>query len=228
MSLRRRPTVIPIAISEFRFRDPALADRIGVVNSYVVRHAAGVVVVDTGFGTGDPDIDAAYAPRTRPLAEALAEAGVAMDEVTDVVNCHLHVDHAGQNGVLPGVPIHVQSTELAASWTPDYTIPSWIHAPGTSYVETEGDHDVVAGVAIIATPGHTAGHQSVVVESDGGLIVLAGQAVYSVDEWIGDQTDLEGRSSADDPGAYDGSLARLRALDPVAVHVAHDRSVWTR
>ena len=146
MSLRRRPTVIPIAISEFRFRDPALADRIGVVNSYVVRHAAGVVVVDTGFGTGDPDIDAAYAPRTRPLAEALAEAGVAIDEVTDVVNCHLHVDHAGQNGVLPGVPIHVQSTELAASWTPDYTIPSWIHAPGTSYVETEGDHDVVAGV----------------------------------------------------------------------------------
>ena len=40
----------------------------------------------------------------------------------------------------------------------------------------------------VTTPGHTPGHQSLAVETDGGLILLAGQAVYTVEEWRGDPT----------------------------------------
>ena len=72
------------------------------------------------------------------------------------------------------------------------------------------------GIRIVATPGHTPGHQSLAVETDRGLVVLAGQAVYTVDEWVGTPDELEGRTSAPDRDAYDRSTAHLHALDPDA------------
>ena len=80
----------------------------------------------------------------------------------------------------------------------------------------------------MTTPGHTPGHQSLAVETDGGLILLAGQAVYTVEEWVGEPDELEGRSSAPDREAYDRSTERLHALEPARVHFGHDRRSWSR
>src|SRR5262245_30569382 len=103
--------ILPMELATFRFPDPELAGREGVVMGYAVRHRAGVLLFDTGFGFGDPDLDDAYHPRPRRIHQALAEVGVRPDDVTAIVNCHLHADHAGQNGAFPGVPIHVQAAE---------------------------------------------------------------------------------------------------------------------
>jgi glyoxylase-like metal-dependent hydrolase (beta-lactamase superfamily II) len=166
----------------------------------------------------------------RPIEEALAERGISMADVTGVANCHLHVDHAGQNVRLPkGVPIFVQRREWVMVHEPDYTVAEWIDVPGLTYEVLEGDTEVASGLRLVATPGHTAGHQSLVVETSMGPVVLAGQALQSRAEWDGaTETSSSGRSSAPDPDAYDRSVERLRALDPVRVRFAHDPAIWER
>jgi glyoxylase-like metal-dependent hydrolase (beta-lactamase superfamily II) len=218
--------ILPMELATFQFPDPELARRRGVVMGYAVRHPTGVLVFDTGFGFGNEELEATYHPVGRHIGDALAEVGVDIDEVTAVVNCHLHADHAGQNGAFPGVPIHVQPAEWELAHTPDHTILGWIEAPGTTYRQTAGDHEVAPGIRIIATPGHTPGHQSIVVATNEGPTILAGQACYTVGEWIGDPDALEGRSGANDREAYDRSIERLRALDPVRIRFGHDRQAW--
>ena len=96
------------------------------------------------------------------------------------------------------------------------------------YVSLTGDHEPFDGFRIVATPGHTNGHQSLVVETANGRVVLAGQAVYTVEEWAGSPDELEGRSGAPDQRAYDQSLDRLRELEPQQVFFGHDRRSWQR
>ena len=92
----------------------------------------------------------------------------------------------------------------------------------------DGETEVAPGLRLIPTPGHTAGHQSLVLESADGNVVLAGQAVQSRAEWEGaTEPSASGASSAKDP-RYGESVARLRALAPIRVHFAHDGSVWER
>jgi N-acyl homoserine lactone hydrolase len=227
MTARPRPEIVPLELAEFRFPDPELAGRRGVVMGYAIRHAGGVLLFDTGFGFGNAELDETYHPEPRPIAEALADRGFDLGDVTAVANCHLHADHAGQNWAFPSVPIFVQPAEWEIAHTTDHTILEWVDFPGADYRQVAGDHEPFEGIRIVTTPGHTPGHQSLIVETDQGLAILAGQACYTRGEWVGDADDLEGRSSAGDQVAYDRSIARLRALDPVRVHFGHDRSHWT-
>jgi glyoxylase-like metal-dependent hydrolase (beta-lactamase superfamily II) len=222
--------VIALELAGFRFPDPELAGRRGVVMGYAVRHPGGIFLFDTGFGSGNAELDEKYQPESRPVVEVLSDAGIDDRDVTAVANCHLHVDHAGQNGAFrdrPDLRIHVQAVEWRLAHTTDHTILEWIDAPGPdAYRLLDGDHDLTPDLRLLATPGHTAGHQSVALTTPAGTIVLAGQACYTAGEWEGDPDALEGRSSAPDRTAYDASLARLRELDPAVVYFAHDRAVW--
>ncbi len=221
--------VVPLFLGEFRFAaDERWAGELGVVVGYAIRHRRGVVLFDTGFGFGNDELDAHYQVQARRVPDALAEAGLAVGDVMSVVNCHLHADHAGQNSLFPGVPIYVQPAEWEIAHTTDHTILDWIDFPGADYRLVAGDHEPLPGIRIVATPGHTIGHQSLVVSTDRGDVVLAGQAVYTAGEWIGDPAAREGRSSAPDPRAYDRSLARLRSIDPTHVGFGHDRQAWSR
>lgn len=221
------PSITPLLLTEFRFPDPALAGRVGVAVGYAVRHQRGILLFDTGFGFGNAELEATYHPVTRPIGEVLAEAGIPIGDITEVANCHLHADHAGQNAAFPGIPIYVQPVEWALAHTPDHTILEWVDFPGARYEPIAGDHEPVPGIRIVATPGHTPGHQSLVVEGADGPTVLAGQACYTVGEWVGDADALEGRSGAPDQVAYDRSIERLRALHPTQVCFGHDRERWT-
>src|ERR1700761_7059572 len=89
--------------------------RVEPVLAYLVRREQGLILFDTGIGAVDPETEAHYRPRRRALADALAAAGVALDDIRLVVNCHLHFDHCGGNRLLRGTPILVQAAELAAA-----------------------------------------------------------------------------------------------------------------
>jgi N-acyl homoserine lactone hydrolase len=69
------------------------APRIEPVLGYLLRRDERWLLFDTGMGGGHEDLDAHYRPVRRPLDEALAASGVALDDVAWVANCHLHFDH---------------------------------------------------------------------------------------------------------------------------------------
>ena len=225
--MTRRPEVVAFELGTFRFPEPELSHRQGVVMGYAIRHAGGIFLFDTGLGFGNDELDERYHPVARRIGDALAGAGIEMADVTAVANCHLHADHAGQNAAFPDVPIYVQAAEWEIAHTTDHTILEWIDFPAARYVRLTGDHEPFEDLRIVTTPGHTPGHQSLAVDTDGGLILLAGQAVYTVEEWVGEPDELEGRSDAPDRAAYDRSTGRLHSLEPARVHFGHDRRSWS-
>jgi glyoxylase-like metal-dependent hydrolase (beta-lactamase superfamily II) len=219
--------IVPLELGTFAFPDDELAGHQGVVMGYLVRHRGGLLLFDTGFGFGNPELDERYHPKPVRIEDALGRVGVGVGEVDAVANCHLHADHAGQNSTFPGIPIYVQATEWEIAHTTDHTILEWIDFDGSRYEQLQGDRVVSDDVTLLATPGHTPGHQSLAVRTAEGLVVLAGQACYTAAEWAGEPTPLEGRSSAGDVDAYDRSIGRLRDLRSTRVRFGHDRAAWT-
>ena len=224
----RWPEIIPLDVGEFTFpADEPWPGELGVVVAYAIRRREGVLLFDTGFGFGVPELEERYQQKARWIEDVLGEAGIRLTEVDIVANCHLHADHAGQNARMTGVPIYVQPAELEIARAGDYTIDEWVDGPAVRYEAIEGDHELVPEIRILATPGHAPGHQSLVVDQPDGPVLLSGQAVYGLDEWLA-QPGREGRTTARDKVAYDASLARLRALEPTRVLFAHDRRPWSR
>ena len=220
--------VIALPMGEFTFpAEEEHAGQTGVVVAYAIRHPSGVFLFDTGFGFGNAGLDSYYKVRARALPDVLAEAGLDMAEITALANCHLHADHSGQNLLFAGIPIYVQPAEWAvAHGDDDYTILDWVDFPGARIEQVAGDHEPVPGIRIFASPGHSPGHQSLVVETPDGPLLLAGQAVYSHGEWQGIDGAREGATGAPDTLAYARSVARLRALNPKRVLFGHDRRGW--
>jgi N-acyl homoserine lactone hydrolase len=196
---------------------------------YLIDHPAGVLLFDTGIGS-HPDVDAHYRPRRRPLAAALARSGCRLSEVSMVANCHLHFDHCGGNPQLSGLPVFTQAIELAAARrVEDYTLPALIDGPGVRYEELSGEAEILPGLLVLPTPGHTDGHQSLVVRSeDGTVVVVAGQSHDTASAYGADvlarQARLEG---VPEPlPRFAEWIDRLQRMDPATVVFAHDHAVW--
>jgi glyoxylase-like metal-dependent hydrolase (beta-lactamase superfamily II) len=224
--------VIPFLVSEIRLEpDEQVVLRREWWPSYAhaVVHRDGVFLFDNGCGVGNAEIEAVFTPRVKPLEMALAEHGIAMADVTGIANCHLHFDHAGQNARLPHeIPIFVQRREWAMVHEPDYTVPEWIDVPGLRYEVIDGELEVAPGIRLLPTPGHSPGHQSLLADAADGPVVLAGQALQSRGEWEGATHPASSGAPGAAAAGYAESVARLRVLDPVRVHFAHDPSVWQR
>ena len=202
--------------------------RVEPVLGYAVIHPMGVLLLDTGMGS-HPEVDAHYRPRRIALQTALASADLALEDVRLVVNCHLHFDHCGGNPSLPGRPVLVQRTELAAARGEDYTLPELVDPPGIRYDELDGDAEPLPGVLVIPTPGHTDGHQSVVVRQlDGTVVVLAGQSHDTASAYGADVLAVRAAQEGHPPPlpAAPAWVSRLRDLDPARVCFAHDHAVW--
>jgi glyoxylase-like metal-dependent hydrolase (beta-lactamase superfamily II) len=224
--------VVPFLVSEVRLppdEQELLRREWWPSYAHAVIHPDGVFLFDNGVGFGNAEVESTFTPRATPIEDALAQHDISLADITGAANCHLHFDHSGQNVRIPkGVPIFVQRAEWAKVHEPDYTVPEWIDAPGLTYEVLDGEIEVAPGLRLIPTPGHTAGHQSLVLNAPDGPVVLAGQAVQSRAEWEGTTERSEsGASAATDPG-YPSSVEHLRSFDPIRVHFAHDPAVWER
>jgi len=202
--------------------------RVEPVLGYLVERDEGTILFDTGIGAADPGTEAHYRLRRRPLPEALTAAGLVPADITLVANCHLHFDHCGGNGLFAGVPILVQSVELAAARGPRYTFPELVDFTGVAYRELDGEAEIWPGVWVIPTPGHTDGHQSLVVRQPDGTVVLAGQAHDFASQFASDHLARHAAQAGEsDPlPAYRPWVDRLLDFDPRRVLFAHDASVW--
>ena len=123
------------------------------VRCFIVPHATGLTLVDTGFDHSVPLITG-----------RLAELGAEWADVTDVILTHHHPDHVG------GLPEVVASAPAATVWA---------GATDTFPASTKAAEDgaTIRGLRVVATPGHTAGHLSLLSADDGVLLVgdLAGR-----------------------------------------------------
>ncbi len=203
------------------------APRAEAVLAYLLRHGDEVLLFDSGMGE-DPEADAHYRPYRRDLVSALHDAGVDARDVTRVVNCHLHFDHCGGNPLFAGRPIFVQRSELDAARGGDYTLPQLVDFDGAFYEELAGEAEILPGVWIIPTPGHTAGHQSLVIRQPDGTVILAGQSHHFASGFAADHlARLAERDGAAAPlPPYHPWMARLLEFEPRRVLFAHDASVW--
>jgi N-acyl homoserine lactone hydrolase len=197
------PTVTPVLVAEL------LADTERLpVYVHVIDHPDGRVLVDTGMTQLHPAVDD-MDPRLSPLSE---QAGFDVGGIDLVVNTHLHVDHCGGNHLFAGRPVYVQRAELDdARSQDDYTIREWVEAPGVEYVPVDGPLEVLPGVRLVPTPGHTRGSQVVVVETGGRTVVVAGDTAVFFDE-------------LDDPRTEGQQL--VRALAPDEVWLSHQHEPW--
>jgi len=212
-------------------RAPHLVGAAIVVTSFFVRHPDGPIVVDTGFALGHAQAEATFHPVVRPFDEALREMGITPSDARAVANCHLHIDHSGNNFRFPGTPIFIQKAErIAASTTLDYSLPDkTIDFPGAKLEVLNGEEaEIASGVRVIPTPGHTEGHQSFVVDTQEGRIIIAGQAFNETSDYaralLAWRLDKQGQPHP----PYAAWVARLQELDPWRVVFAHDLSIWER
>ena len=204
------------------------APRVEAVLGYVVEHADGALLFDTGMGSR-PDVDAHYRPTRTDLQAALRASGYRLDEITEVANCHLHFDHCGGNPLLVGRPFFAQAHELdAARNTSDYTLPELVDPDGSDWQELQGQTDVLPGVTLIPTPGHTDGHQSLIVRGSDGVVIVAGQSHDSAHGFASDALAVRAhRDGVEDPLPVSPEwMEVLMAMDPSYVVFAHDHSVW--
>jgi len=155
-----------------------------------------LILIDTGVGNKETEkfhsiygIENAGTP-TR-LEDAIRDAGFSPDDVDVVIDTHLHFDHAGGNTLrtedgaievaFPRARYVVQRGEWEfAHWNNERVRASYVPANFDPVAEAgrydfvEGEREIVPGVRVIPTPGHTPHHQSVLITSEGeGAIFLA-------------------------------------------------------
>ncbi|HEY4332663.1 MAG TPA: MBL fold metallo-hydrolase [Ilumatobacteraceae bacterium] len=202
MSDLARVTVTPLLVAELLVEGGRMP-----VNVHLIDHPDGRILVDTGM----TELHDAVADMD-PILTPLTDHPLDLATIDLVVNTHLHFDHCGGNHLFAGTPIHVQRQELDDALNEDeYTVREWVQAPGVDYVQHDGDFELLPGVRVVATPGHTRGSQVVVVDADGGPVVIAGDTAV----WFGE---------LDEP--TNDAQRRVLALDPAAVWLSHVNDPW--
>jgi glyoxylase-like metal-dependent hydrolase (beta-lactamase superfamily II) len=149
----------------------------------LVRTEKETILVDTGVG----NLPAKYEKfhdviraKEEELTYSLHRAGLKPEDVTMVVNTHLHFDHCGNNKLFANSKFLVQTDEIRYAYFPDRFmrvsyLREFFDIEG-DFLPVKGKYEIEDGVEVIPTPGHTIGHQSVVVKWKGRSIVYAGDA----------------------------------------------------
>jgi len=161
-----------------------------VDSCYLIKHAQGWFLWDTGVtdaiaampdGQAPADPRATHWRRPKTLAAQLEQLGVKPADIKYVGISHTHADHIGNVPMFPQSMLLVQKAEY--DW-PSPVGPRF--KPEHPVTKLEGDHDVFGdgSVIIISTPGHTPGHQSLLVKlPKTGTVLLSGDAVHFKDNW---------------------------------------------
>lgn len=188
------------------------------VYSVLVEHPDGLLMFDTGY-------DLEHVKRVLPfelpeqteqqsIPAQLEMCGFVAEQVDYVVNSHFHFDHVGGNKFLTSATTLVHKEELRHAKVPEpfehlgYSDLTF-DFPGVKYETVSGDVEVLDGVWLYQTPGHTAGHYSLLVEmGEAEGMIFAGDAAYTYENL---EREIVGGFHLD-PTASVESLRRLKRL----------------
>lgn len=195
--------------------------------AYLVETPNGRILYDVGCDYGkiaSPARRAQYFDPMRPLFDPpemtesqripsyLARLGLSARDIDLVFLGHLHFDHAGGLCDVPGCEVHVQAAELAAARTrEDDGIFDDEIADAARWQVRKGEYELAPGVQAIATPGHTAGHMSLLIELPRGRpVILCGDAA-DLQENLDDEI-APGYCWQDDDALAVESIRKLKRL----------------
>jgi N-acyl homoserine lactone hydrolase len=196
------------------------------VHGFVVTHPGGAVLVDTGVG-GPQDVLDDWRVVNRSVADALADLDMSPADIGLVINTHLHFDHCGQNAVFGHAPFYVQRTELDRMRREAGQLHDWFGFMNARFELLDGDTEILPGLEVVATPGHTSGHQCVVVRGEAGDDLLIGDAAYTPRQYADPSGPLPAGQASDVP-AWRDSVERIHALAPERVHFCHHTDIVHR
>lgn len=165
----------------------------------------------------------------------LAGAGVDPEEIRTVIWTHLHWDHCSNSALFPNATFYVQEAELRYAINPlefhkkafqrgRNVNPDWIPVLNRLKV-IRGAVPVLPGISTVPLPGHTPGSQGVLIETNVGRYLVAGDCIDAYRNWEGDD---EARHipnwSYTDLLAFDESFRRIDTLDCLVIP-SHDPKV---
>jgi len=207
------------------------------VMSVLIRSEGKNVLVDTGMppvAAGDPGGMAreygwdgmwlrSRVAATERVDEQLRLLGLEPGDVDLVVNSHFHSDHAGGNALFEGVSIAAQEAELSVASESEHYLPVW-DAPGLVFQPVSGDWSPAPGVEMLHTPGHTPGHQSMLVRLPERPWLFTFDAVYTEEHWrtgkLGAVKDVsQARASVE-------RLRRTAEIEDARLVFGHDMAQW--
>ena len=168
-------------------------------NCYLIRHRGRWFLWDTGMPDAIADkpegVKAANGLLTlwvrNTLASQLKGLGLSPSDITDIALSHFHSDHAGNANLFTAAKLYIQNAEYDAAFGPNAAkygfAPALYEKIGNNPRSVlNGDFDVFGdgAVVILSTPGHTPGHQSLLVRlAKRGAVVLSGDMVHFDDNW---------------------------------------------
>jgi glyoxylase-like metal-dependent hydrolase (beta-lactamase superfamily II) len=191
----------------------------------LIKHGNQWLLWDTGYpdAVADKPLDnpIGHATRAKKLSAQLAELNLKPQDVTYVAVSHTHGDHVGNVDMFPTSTLLIQKAEIDWAFAPGKDAPFKKDRP---MKELSGDLDVFGdgSVTVLSTPGHTPGHQSLLVHlGNTGWIVLTGDAAHFKDNWDNDRVPSM-NTSADQTHASHARLAQIVADKKAQLWINHD------
>ena len=148
---------------------------------WFIRGASKNIIVDSGIETEDylayhPSFKDAQVTHVQSFDQALASVGITPEQVDLVVQTHLHFDHCHNLRRCVNAEVLVQKAEYDFAMDPApfggiYRPALW---EGTNLRLIEGEYEIEPGLTLLPVPGHTAGGQAVLVQTEGGTVAIAG------------------------------------------------------
>jgi len=183
------------------------------------------ILIDTGIGELPEGYRKFHTVKRKPgeeLRVQLQRYDLKPEDIDVIINTHLHFDHCGNNKHFTNAKFYVQADELRYAYAPDrFQKASYIRAffdENLDYVPIRGGHTITEDVSVFPTPGHSIGHQSVVVRKDEKDYVYCGDAAPLKENL--ERRNIPGVLYRSDQALQ--SIDKLRSIREVMYIFSHD------
>ena len=208
-------------------------------NCYLIKHAKGWFLWDAGMSDAIADKAQGQVAANglltlfvrKTLASQLRELKVAPDDIQHVAFSHFHSDHVGNANLFTAATLYLQDSEYSAAFGSE---PSKFGFQPDLYAKLRnnpvrklsGDLDVFGdgSIVILSTPGHTPGHQSLLVRlPKRGALILTGDLVHFADNWANKRVPLRNFNHEQSAQSMQ-RIAQLQDEQHAELWINHDKA----
>jgi len=205
--------------------------------AWLILGAERPILVDSSFRSVEDALSnqglTARRARHQTLAYQLAKHGLKPADVGYLLHTHIHMDHSGQDILLPNAKILLQRKEIQNAAAPNiYPVAFYdrlnvarLVSDLWSRVEIlDGETEPIPGIRCVPMPGHTPGHQAIYVATQSGTAIICGDAAMNVSVNVDKQVP---------PGFLDNmadTMSGLRKLQREGKYIlpTHDPDVFSK